>query len=84
MNDYDMQRLAELIQALPPAPEAWVEAAAMLPFARIDEIVERARADEQFRQALLADLESALEAAGYEPQPPHILETLRDRVSGQD
>jgi hypothetical protein len=84
MSDYDMQRLAELIAALPPAPEAWVEAAAVLPFARVDEIVERAEADDQFRKALLADLESALEAAGYEPQPSHILEALRDRFTGQD
>jgi hypothetical protein len=40
-----------------------------LPFARrtIDEIVERAEADLAFRAALIADLESALAQAGYEP-----------------
>ena len=27
MTAYDEQRLAELIRALPPAPQAWVEAA---------------------------------------------------------
>jgi len=47
MTAYDEHRLAELIKALPPAPEAWVEAAQELPLARgrLDDIVARAEAD---------------------------------------
>ena len=82
MNAYDLETLAKLIAALPPAPEAWVEAAKELPLARqsIDEIVERAQADHEFRKALVADLESALAGAGYEPDPL-LLESLRTRLS---
>jgi len=66
---YDEQRLAELLRALPPAPEAWVKAAEELPpgHKRLDEIVERAVADAEFRRALIADLEAALQREGYEP-----------------
>ena len=80
---YDEERLAKLLRGLPPAPEAWVKAAQELPLARrgLDEIVERARADEEFRKALVADLESALAGAGYEPDPL-LLESLRARLSG--
>jgi hypothetical protein len=46
-----------------------VQAAQELPRARfgLDEIVERARLDAAFRDLLLADLETALTEAGYEP-----------------
>ncbi len=69
MTAYDEQRLAELIRALPPAPQAWVEAAQELPLARgqLDDIVARAEADLAFRDALIADLEATLELEGYEP-----------------
>ena len=82
MTRYDEQRLAELISALPPAPEAWVRAAQELPLARreLDEIVARAEADAEFRKALIADLESALAQAGYEPDRP-LLDALRDRLA---
>jgi hypothetical protein len=68
---YDEQRLAELLGALPPAPEGWVQAAQELPAARreLDDLVARAVADAEFRQALLADLEAALRLAGHEPDP---------------
>jgi hypothetical protein len=71
MTPYNEERLAALIAALPPAPEAWVQAAQELPVTRrdLDEIVARAEADERFRKALVADLEAALAAAGYEPEP---------------
>jgi hypothetical protein len=67
MTAYDDERLAELISALPPAPEAWVRAAQELPFARaqLDDIVARAEADAGFRRALFADLEDALRREGY-------------------
>jgi hypothetical protein len=84
MNDYDEQRLAELIAMLPPAPEGWVKAAQELPFARreFDAIVARAEEDAEFRRALIADLESALEAAGYTPEP-RLLEELRRRMAAE-
>jgi hypothetical protein len=66
---FDEERLGELIASLPPAPTGWVQAAQELPAARfeLDEIVERARADAEFRTRLIADLEDALTSAGYEP-----------------
>ena len=66
---YDQERLGELLGLLPPAPAGWVRAAQELPAARrgLDEIVERARRDAEFRVLLVADLEAALAAAGYDP-----------------
>jgi hypothetical protein len=82
MSAYDEERLARLIGMLPPAPEAWVEAAQELPAARrgLDRLVARAEADAAFRVAVLADLESALRAEGVEPTRP-VLDKLRRRVS---
>src|SRR5581483_10692812 len=64
-------RLAELLRALPPAPQGWVEAAQELPLAQpeLDQIVARAEADAAFRAALVADLESALAEAGFRLEP---------------
>ncbi|HEY2939120.1 MAG TPA: hypothetical protein VGJ27_04855 [Gaiellaceae bacterium] len=69
MSGYDIQRLARLIGMLPPAPQGWVEAAQELPRARreVGQIVARAEADAEFRRALMADLEAALDAEGVEP-----------------
>jgi hypothetical protein len=80
MTDYTEESLAELLRTLPAPPQAWVRAAQEIPLARrgLDEIVERARADRAFRDALIADLESALEAEGYEPDPL-LVEALRER-----
>lgn len=80
MTAFDEERLARLIRALPPAPEGWVRAAQELPLARIeiDEIVARAEADAEFRKRLVADLEAALEAEGYE-RDPQVVEALRLR-----
>jgi hypothetical protein len=68
MTAFEEERLARLISALPPAPVGLVRAAQELPFARaeLDEIVARAEADAAFRERLIADLESALAAEGYE------------------
>lgn len=84
MSGYDEVKLAELLRALPPAPQAWVTAAQELPQARrqMDEIVARASADAEFRQALLADLEQALSAAGYDPEPA-LLASLRSHLSNE-
>ena len=68
---YEEERIAALLQQLPPAPEGWVRAAQELPLARLelDEIVARAEADAAFRQALIADLERALEREGLRARP---------------
>jgi hypothetical protein len=82
---YDEERLGALLGALTPAPAGWVQAAQELPEARrqLDEIVELARSDAAFRVRLMADLESALTAAGYEPRPA-LSEALRARLSELD
>jgi hypothetical protein len=81
MASYDEERLAGLLAVLPPAPRAWVEAAQELPLARstLDDIVTRAEADAAFRAALVADLEAALAAEGYE-RTPSLLDALRRRL----
>ena len=81
----DEERLGELIGLLPPAPTGWVEAAQELRLARIqlDEIVERARSDAEFRVRLVADLEAALAAAGYEPRRA-LLDAVRERLPELD
>ena len=75
---YDEERLGELLSLLPPAPAGWVQAAQELPGARLglDEIVERARVDAEFRVLLVADLEAALTQAGYEPTD-ELIEAVR-------
>jgi hypothetical protein len=79
---YDEERLGELLRLLPPAPEGWVLAAQELPSARagIDTLVERAKEDQAFRAALLADIEAALAAEGVEPSRP-LVDLLRRRVA---
>jgi hypothetical protein len=79
---YDEERLGVLLRILRPAPSGWVRAAQELPAARrtLDDIVSRAEADLAFRSALIADLEQALAAEGYEPDR-RILDELRDRLT---
>jgi hypothetical protein len=81
MNAYDHDALARLIAALPPAPQAWVEAAQELPQARrgVDDIVARAEADAAYRARVIADLESALADVGIQPTQP-ILDELAERL----
>ncbi|HZO96416.1 MAG TPA: hypothetical protein VFB42_03500 [Gaiellaceae bacterium] len=83
VTDCDLERLAELLRALPPAPAGWVRAAQELPLRRaaLDELVARAEADARFRAALLADLEAALAAEGHAPEP-QALDELRRRLAG--
>ncbi len=82
ISDNDEERVAGLIRALPPAPDGWVKAAQELPRARkeMDEIVARAEADQEFRAAAIADLENALQQAGYELDSSLIPE-LRQRLT---
>ncbi len=81
-RQYDEERLGALLRVLPPAPTGWVRAAQELPAARrmFDEIVARAEADAAFRTALIADLEDALAAEGYEPDR-RVLDEIRERLS---
>ena len=76
------ERLGALLRLLQPAPVGWVRAAQELPAARrtFDEIVVRAEADLAFRAALLADLEQALTAEGYEPDR-RVLDEIRVRLT---
>jgi transposase len=82
MRYYDEETLADLLCTLPAPPQAWVKAAQEIPLARkgLDDIVERAREDQAFRDALIADLETALERAGYETNPA-LAEAVRARLS---
>ncbi len=84
MKTHDEERIADLLRLLRPAPEAWVRAAQELPFALrgLDDIVERARADDQFRRALIADLEAALASKGYEPDP-QLVDAVRRRLDSK-
>ena len=79
---YDEERLGVLLRILRPAPTGWVRAAQELPAARrtFHEIVARAEEDRAFRSALVADLEKALAAEGYEPDR-RIVDELRERLS---
>ena len=79
---HDEERLGVLLRILRPAPTGWVRAAQELPAARrtFDEIVARAEEDRAFRSALVADLEQALAAEGYEPDR-RIVDELRERLS---
>ena len=83
MTTMDEERIAALLGELPPAPEGWVQAAKELPRVRagLDALVSRAELDAAFRDALVADLESALRAAGFEPRPT-VVEHLRRRLDG--
>jgi len=62
---FDEERLGDLLSALPPAPESWVRAAQEIPrtHSGVDEIVERAEADEDYRRHVVADPEAALAEA---------------------
>jgi len=75
-GQYTEERVAALLRLLRPAPEGWVRAAQELPAARrvLDDIVARAEADAAFRKALVADLEQALQSAGYEPTERALVE----------
>ncbi len=79
---YNEERLGVLLRLLPPVPTGWVRAAQELPAARrtFDDIVARAEADAAFRAALVADLERALAAEGYEPDG-RIVDEIRERLS---
>jgi hypothetical protein len=75
------ERLAELLGEMRPAPAPWVRAAQELPALRrtLDDIVFLAETDAEFQQALIDDLETALQARGFEPSP-RLVQDLRARL----
>jgi hypothetical protein len=79
---YDIEQLAHLIGALPPAPEGWVAAAQELPRMRasLDDLIAKAKSDAELRARLVADLESALAESGISPTP-RILAEARSRLA---
>ena len=82
MPDYTDEELATLLHLLPPAPEAWVEAAKELPRTRreLDRLLPMIERDAELREAMNHDLKSALEQAGFEPQP-QLVAALRRRLA---
>ena len=82
VSGYDEEGIARLLAALPPAPRGWVLAAQELPLVRLglDDLVRKAEQDVEFRRRLIADLETALQAEGYEPDPA-LAEALRRRLA---
>jgi hypothetical protein len=81
MKSYEIDEIARLIAALPPAPEGWVAAAQQLPQARaaFDSLLARAAADAELRARLVADLEAALLEVGLTPTPS-LVELARQRL----
>ena len=81
VKTYDIEQLARLIGALPPAPVGWVSAAQELPRMRpsLDDLIARAEQDAELRARLVADLESALAESGISPTP-RILAEARARL----
>jgi hypothetical protein len=81
MTRFHEEQLAALLTLLPPAPTAWVQAAADLPRFRdlLESVAALADADAAFRAALLDDLERALAEAGFEPDPL-LADALRERL----
>ena len=80
-NAWSEERLGRLLGLLKPAPRGWVEAAGELPRLRavLNDHVERAEADAAFREALIADLESALAREGVEATP-RLVRELQTRL----
>jgi hypothetical protein len=81
MAAYNEEKLGEILSALPPAPEAWVRAAQNLPVARrgLEEIVERAEEDEDYRRRVIEDPEAVLEEADVVAHAD-VVEILRKRL----
>jgi hypothetical protein len=70
MTTPDEEEIGRLLSALPPAPEAWVEAAREVPRTRRDlaDALVRIEADEEFRREVMRDLDAALGAGAPERQ----------------
>jgi hypothetical protein len=84
MTVYDEEQLGELVGALPPAPQAWVEAAKEAPLShrRLEAVLERAEADDEYRRRLVTDPERALEEADVVAHAENI-EIIRKRLDNK-
>jgi hypothetical protein len=80
-REFDEESIAELLSALPPAPEAWVQAAEELPAARLEleRLVELARLDHELAEALRENLEAALAERSI-ALPAALQRELRERL----
>lgn len=77
----DEHELGRLLRLLPPAPAGWTRAAQELPFLsdELAGILERARGDGGFRDALRADAGATLRQQGYDLSPSvlaHLMKLL--------
>jgi hypothetical protein len=77
----DEHELGRLLRLLPPAPAGWTQAAQELPFlsAELADILDRARGDGGFRDALRTDAGAALREQGYDLSPSvlaHLMKLL--------
>ena len=81
MPRYDEDKIAELLTQLPPAPQAWITAAAEIPRTQreLADIMRRLETDEEFRRAVQADIDRALGHFGYTPDPRNV-RAIRARV----
>lgn len=82
---FDEEKLGELLSALPPAPVAWVRSAQEIPNTRrrLERIVERADADEDFRRRAIENPEAALEEFDVVAHS-EIVEILRRRLDADE
>ena len=81
---HDEEDLGELLSLMRPPPDAWVAAAKDRPRIEgaLEQILALAEADAEFRRALVADLDTALRDAGFEPDR-EMARALRERL-GQE
>lgn len=82
MSRHNDKELIRLLEALPPAPESWVEAAKRIPLERLERADgEGLRPEEPVdRVALLEALDRALPAARTEEER-RALEAIRERLT---
>lgn len=79
MTPTDVEQIARLLAALPPAPDGWAASATDLPAIRVslDGLIAQAERDARLRARLLADLEFALAESGIEPSERVVREAKR-------
>ena len=85
MAEFSEKRLAELLRALPPPPEHWLEAARQAPrIAReLDQVLRQIDSQEIDRAWQTAELERAIEAAGLTAEP-ELVDALRRRIDSAE
>ena len=81
MSARDEEHIADLLASLPPAPDPWVAAAHEIPRTEreLTDVMRRIEADEEFRRAVQADIEAALQRFGYAADPGAV-QAIRRRL----